>query len=336
MRNKNVLVTGATGFIGFNLVLELIKRKNKVTCLAFPTDNISRLKNLGVRVFKGDICRKERLRAVLSKPLKKTDYVFHLAAVLGKLQVNNPEDFYKVNFEGTKNLVEICMAHARKLKRFVYSSSIAVVGPSSPTETLNEKSPCHPVSEYGKSKLMAELYLNSLKQEFPFTILRFPLVYGPHSNKGLYFIFKLVSKRIQPTFIQSQTNVCYIQDLVTGMLMSAENSKSRGQTYLLGENRIYTTDDIVESISEALNKDPIKINIPIPVLCVMASLFEFIARIMDSKPLMTRDSIKSYLQYRHWRFDTAKATRDFGFKPQVSLKEGSKITARWYMTHGYI
>ena len=146
------------------------------------------------------------------------------------------------------------------------------------------------------------------------------MVYGPHSNKGLYFIFKLLSKRIQPSFIQSQTIIFYIRDLIAGMVMSAENPKTIGQTYLLGENRIYTIEDIVGSISEALNKHPIKINIPIPLLCVLASLFECIASITGSKPPLTKDSIKSYLKYRHWRFDTGKATRDFGFRTHVSFK----------------
>lgn len=116
IKNKNVLVTGATGFLGGNLIVELAKNGNSVTCLVKTDDNIERLLKSDVNIVYGDITKKESL----INAVDGFEYVFHLAGMLGG---NNPLAFYKVNYEGTRNLVEACLQNGGNLKRFVFASS---------------------------------------------------------------------------------------------------------------------------------------------------------------------------------------------------------------------
>jgi nucleoside-diphosphate-sugar epimerase len=329
IKDKKILVTGATGFIGNHLVRELEKNNNDIICLLPPGENTSSLKDLKAKIIYGDITQKESLvEAVVG-----VDYIFHLAAQLGG---NNNDLFYRVNFEGTKNLIEVCREQKVKPQRFLFISSMAAVGPSGKHNILNEETVCQPVSHYGKSKLMAEQYLDDLNGTFPFTIVRLPLVYGPGSRGGLYIFFKLLNKRICICFGGGETNLSYVSDAVEGMIKAAQSPSTIGKTYILGENTIYSLRQIRDTIIKTIGKRQIKIFAPFSLLYMMAIFFELFARVAKTRAALTRNELVSYLKYRYWRFDTGKAAREFGFQPRVSLEQGIRSTFKWYKEHNYI
>lgn len=323
IKNKKILVTGASGFIGSHLVRELRKHNNDITCLVPPGENTSPLNDLEVKIIYGEITQK----APLEEAVTGTDYIFHLAARLGG---NNNEAFYRVNFDGTQNLIDVCLEQKVKPERFLFLSSTAAVGPSGKDKTHNEDTVCQPVSHYGKSKLMAEQYLGSLDGKFPHTIIRLPLVYGPGSRGGLYIFFKLLNKRISLSFGKGETNLFYVSDAVEGIIKAAESPIAIGKTYILGENKIYSFRQIRDTIVKTVKKRPVKLFIPFSLMYVVAFFFEMIARIAKKRPSLTRNEMKSYAKYRYWRFDTDKATRDFGFQSRVSLEQGLRTTFDWY------
>jgi nucleoside-diphosphate-sugar epimerase len=332
IKNKKVLVTGASGFIGNHLVRELEKNNNEVICLIPPGENISGLKGLKANIIYGDLTRKQSLMEAV-KAAAGIDYVFHLAGQLGG---NDNDLFYRVNFEGTKNLIEVCREQKVKLERFLFISSTAAVGPSGKHNIYNEETVCRPVSHYGKSKLMAEQYLGSLNGVFPFTIVRLPLVYGPGSHGGLYIFFKLLNKRLSLSVGSGQTNLSYVDDVVEGMIKAAQSPVTIGKTYILGENHIYSMEQIRDIIIKTIGKRPVKIFIPFALLYVVAIFFELAAWATRSRPALTRNELVSYLKYRYWRFDTGKAARDWGFQPRVSLEQGIRTTFKWYKQHNRI
>lgn len=132
IKNSKILVTGAAGFVGSNLVRVLAKNGNVVRCLIYPEEKTNRLDGLDVPRLYGDITRKETLEAAVDG----VDYIFHLAAKLGG---NDNDAFYKVNVEGTQNLVEMCREKGVRLKRFLFVSSTAVIGPSSKNRHRKKK-----------------------------------------------------------------------------------------------------------------------------------------------------------------------------------------------------
>lgn len=173
------LVTGATGFIGSHLVKALVEQGKDVRCLVRKTSDTQYLNELGVELFYGDLLYKESLQEVA----KNVNIVYHLAGIVHS---KKSSDYYKINTNGTQNLVEVFLSE--KIERFVYLSSIAAVGPNREHGILlNEQSPCRPIDPYGRSKLGAEkLLMNFFKKYgFPIVIIRPPTVYGPSGRSQI-------------------------------------------------------------------------------------------------------------------------------------------------------
>ncbi|MCP4149000.1 MAG: NAD-dependent epimerase/dehydratase family protein, partial [bacterium] len=227
-KKDKILITGAAGFVGSHLVRELLKTGAQVVCLIHPQEDTYRIDDLQVTKIYADITKKESL----SEAVKDVDYIFHLAAVLGSV---DSETFFNVNCQGTKNLVELCLEQKINLKRFLFVSSIAVVGPSGKKKIFDETTPYNPVTEYGKSKLKAEQYLVSIKDKLPFTTVRLPLVYGPYSKGGLFVFYKLLNKRLNVSFGGGASNLAFVWDVVNGMILAAESAGTLSETYILGE-----------------------------------------------------------------------------------------------------
>ena len=115
-------------------------------------------------------------RQVLDKGISGVDYVYHVAGVVGS---RNKEGFYKQNRDGTKNIVESASRVNPRLKKFIFVSSGAAVGPANAAAMVDESTPYHPITTYGKSKMEAELEVLKFKNSLPITIVRPTAVYGP-------------------------------------------------------------------------------------------------------------------------------------------------------------
>ena len=121
--NQKVLVTGGTGFIGSHLVEELVKRNYQVICLVQPNDDMYWIKSLDIQTVVGDITKKESLY----ESVKGCSIIFHLAALLGS---RDPEKLYRINYIGTKNLIDVCVEMKMNLDRLLFVSSVAAMGPT--------------------------------------------------------------------------------------------------------------------------------------------------------------------------------------------------------------
>ena len=328
-RKERVLVTGANGFVGSHLVEALLEREYEVICFIQRSDVPYWIRELDVKFIYGDVTKKE----TLTEAVVDIDYIYHLSALLRGRDTNA---IFRVNYEGTKNLVEVCMDSGVKLKRFLYTSSILAAGPTGKDGWFNEDFPCHPIDDYGRSKLMAEQYLNTMGSQIPYTIVRLPLVYGPRSFCGLFPFFKLLNKKIQFSFNEIQTNVVFVLDAAQGMIQAAENQNTVGKIFLLGEDRIYTYSEICQIISDALLKKPIKLSIPFFILYIVAFFCEVVARIRRTEPTLRRSALGSVFQCRYFRFDMQRATRVFGYLTRYPLSKGAKISARWYRERNLI
>ena len=329
LKNKTILVTGAAGFIGSHLVRELRRRCDRVVCLVRPGEDISRIADLGCRIHSGDLLEKSTLVGAVAG----VDFIFHLAAVMGGV---TPEALFRVNFQGTKNLVEVCREQGVAPERFLFASSVTVMGPSEEGRSLNEGAPCRPLSSYGKSKLAAEEYLASAENTLPFTILRLPVVYGPGSDGGLYIFFKLMSKGLQVNVGPLEATVCFVWDVVEGMIDAAANPRTRGETYILGEEKAHTLEQVYQTISQILGKRPFTLRLPYFVLHIFSFLMGIVSKLTRSIPSLTGEELPLYVKKRYWRYDPSKASRDFGFKSRYPFAEGAGITIDWYRKHGYM
>lgn len=228
-KNKIVaLVTGGAGFIGSNLVDELIDQDYEVVVV----DNLSTGKkeylNSQAKFYKADICS-SAIDKIFEQ--EKVDYVFHLAAQIDvRVSVANPELDNKINVLGAANILKNCYVH--KVKKIIFSSTGGAIYGDAKKVPTSEDYPADPVSPYGIHKLTFEKYLNYYYQVYgqKYIALRFANVYGPRQYRGgeagvvSIFIDNLVNGK--PSLINGdgkQTrDYVYVDDVVSALVLAAK------------------------------------------------------------------------------------------------------------------
>jgi len=332
MKEENtfrVLVTGGAGFIGSHLIDLLLEHKYKVTCLVREEDDTTWIKDKNINLVYGDCTEKESLKNAVNSD---TSYIFHLAGIM---RAPYPEEYFRVNFQGTKNLIETCIEKKVKLNRFVYVSSVAASGPSGKNSILKETDFPRPVTDYGKSKVMAENYLREKKELVPFTIIRPTLVYGQRNYRTIFSYFKFVSRGLKPIIGDGKSNVIYVKDLVRIMLITAKSKKSVNETYFAGEEKIYSFEEIADIIAQVMEKKAITIRFPLFSMFIIGALLQSYARITRTQPLF--DLRRAHdLKYKYWMCDTSKLEKHLGPLNLCPFREGVRETVEWYMKEGWI
>lgn len=329
MLKRNILVTGATGFIGSCLVKRLIAKGDVPVCLVLPGEDAEEIAQLGAKIVTGDITDKNSLYPAL----KDISVIYHLAA---SVDSKNRDIVQLVNVQGTKNLIDVCIELKLNLKRFLMVSSVAAAGPTKKGEIQVESKTPDPVSDYGESKYLAEKYLQSKERKIPFTIVRLPLVYGPRSDGGLYTAFKLVSKHLELKFPAMETNIAFVEDIADGMIEAVSSDRTVGEIFYIGEDRVYSTIELVKIIKTVLRKRTLKIPVSSGILYFFCAVFELYAKITGKDPILRKKNLDEYFKYRYWGCSMAKARNYFGYKAKISFEEGIKRTYEWYKTNGIV
>jgi nucleoside-diphosphate-sugar epimerase len=336
-QKSKALVTGANGFVGSHLVEGLLSKGYHVICLVRKTSNLRWLSGLNVEYVYADISEKESLSREAGSfgknVLKDVDFIFHVA---GLTKAKTEEEYLKANYEGTKNLLEACVKDNPQIKRFVYISSQAAVGPGKDDRPLDETAPCNPITDYGKSKLKGEKIVLEFSSKLPVTIIRPPAVYGPRDSDILSF-FKVANKGFKTLFGKGESylSLCYIEDLVDGIILAAESPKATGKIYFIADDQIYSWREAFKIVAKVLNKKTITLKIPKAFLYSIAFISENIARLLGKPTVINMQKVREITQ-RYWLCDVSKAKRELGFSPKYPFEEGAKKTVRWYKEKGWL
>jgi len=320
-----VLITGATGFIGSHLTERLLERGYRVSCLVRASSDLRWIEDKGVDLVRGDCSSIETLRSAING----VDYVFHLAGITKTTRI---EEFYRINYRGTENLIRAVSESKTDIKRFIYLSSLAAYGPLQDGDS-QDSSP-HPVSDYGRSKLMGEEAVMHYAGTVPVTILRPSVVYGPR-DRQMYVVFKWVKKGLVPYWGNTRLSMVYIDDLIDAIVLAAESDRSTGKVYFISDGREYDVDTIIVEIARSLSREVRRIKIPSILMPILGFAGERMGRFLDGGELINRDKIRE-LKYNRWVCSIIDAERDLEFRPNVGLREGIKWTAEWYRIHRWL
>ncbi len=329
MRN---LVTGASGFIGSFIAEELIKKGEEVRAFVRKTSDTKFLKSIGAEIFCGDL----HDAVTINESVKGIDKVFHSAAMVGDWVPR--EEAFRINVNATKLLLKA--AKIAGVKRFIYVSSLAVLGMEDHYGTPSNPPASGTGDIYADTKIAAENIVTAFgkKERFPVTIIRPGFVFGPRDNKVIPTMVDFL-KRGKYMFIGSgknKVNMIYVENLADAAIKASNSDRAIGEAYNLTNDSGMTMMDVVDMVAKLWGyKRPTK-HVPKPVAYVLCAALEFFAHLAKAKnpPLLNKTRLK-FLSL-NLDFDISKARDHLGYTPKVDMLEGLKRTKRWIEKEGIV
>lgn len=344
LNNSTVLITGAAGFIGSNLVMELLNKTENITIIGL--DNVNDYYDVSIKEYrlnkieeltkqypsstwifiKGNIADKALIEEVFTK--YNFDVVVNLAAQAGvRYSITNPDVYIEANIIGFYNILEACRNHP--VKHLVYASSSSVYGSNKKVPYSTEDKVDNPVSLYAATKKSNELFAHAYSKLYniPSTGLRFFTVYGPAGRPDMAY-FGFTNKLLKGEIIQifnfgnCKRDFTYVDDIVEGIkrVMQHAPEKKNGEdglpippyeVYNIGNNSPENLLDFVDILQQELIRAG-----------VLPEDYDFEAH-KKLVPMQPGDVPVTYA-------DTSALERDFGFKPSTSLRMGLRSFAQWY------
>ena len=340
--NPRILITGASGFIGSFIVEEALNRGFETWAAVRKSSSKAFLQDERIHFIELNLSSEAELKQQLKDI--QFDYVVHAAGVTKCL---HKEDFFRINTEGTKNLVRALLDLQMPLKRFVYISSLSIMGAireEQPYREIRERDKAKPNTAYGKSKLEAEQWLVSLNKELekknekllPYVILRPTGVYGPRERD--YF---MMAKSIQSHtdfavgFKQQDITFVYVTDVVQAVFLAMEKGQT-GRCYFLSDGEVYQSSTFSDLIRKELgNPWWIRITAPLWLLRIITFCGEYMGHITGKVTALNNDKY-NIMKQRNWRCDINPARQELGYEPQVKLEEGVRRSIAWYKKNKWL
>ena len=340
--NGKILITGASGFIGSFIVEEALRQGLETWAAVRKSSSKAFLQDERIHFIELNLSSEEALKEQLQG--HAFDYVVHAAGVTKCL---HKEDFRRINTEGTMNLVRAIMELKMPIKRFVYISSLSIMGAireQQPYTEIQENDTAQPNTAYGKSKLEAEEWLSRLNKELgarneellPYVILRPTGVYGPR-ERDYFMMFKSIKAHTDFAvgYQQQDITFVYVTDVVQAVFLALEKGKT-GRRYFLSDGAVYQSSTFSNLIRKELgNPWWIRITAPIWLLRIITFCGEYIGHMTGKVTALNNDKY-NIMRQRNWRCDITPAREELGYEPKVQLEEGVKHSVKWYQENGWL
>lgn len=334
----NALVSGATGFIGNELVKKLLKDAEKIFVLTRDRKNLDKSLKKKIEVYEVDICNLASLER-LARVRGRIEVIFHLAASLDYF--GKKEELSEVNVKGTENLLKL--AKGNRIRKFIFTSSIEAMGLIN-KENLpaDESFSCKPVSPYGESKLEAEKRVERFteKKGLDAVILRLGNVYGPGSPAFIVPIANAILnkdklRRFLHVYKDRYLHLVYIEDVVDGIVKAAQKA-DMSETYILAGEEYITIGRLFELIAEGLNT-PVDLRTDKRKTTDNAylNLRKRVQRVHKRADLLTY-FVAGEGDRIHRAYSIEKAKKSLDYSPEVILKDGIIKTLKWAERQGLL
>jgi nucleoside-diphosphate-sugar epimerase len=326
--NKGIEVgiTGGTGCLGRPLVERLIADGVYPKLLTLPNDSSLNYSDNKVEIITGDLNSPDALDLLCLD----CDLVFHLAGMVHSVPGTKAEEkeFFRVNVEGTRNLLEA--AKKNWVKRVVFYSTVGVYGKDADFHG-DEHSPCKPGSVYAESKYQAEqLVLKSSNDGGPEgVVLRFPVVYGPLDRGNVAKLIKTIHSRLFFYFGDGNClrSMISSRNAAEAAVRAAIELKAANEVFCVTDGRDYTMNELVDSICHALGTRWRPYHVPVS-LADLAGRFGDVLRKWAHVPFPI-DSDRVRKLSRPLTFSCEKAKKVLGYAPVETLEEGIKKEVEW-------
>ena len=318
--NKKILITGASGFLGFHLVNEAQKRNLDVYAAVRKSSDVSHLNCKFVYLNYNSV---DELTEVLNK--HNFDYIVHAAAIT---RSKESDAYEKINVKYAENLA-LAASRQTDLKSFVFVGSLAAIGPVGYNDLkISEKSKKNPVTRYGASKKRAEEKLVKIPN-LPLTIVRPTAIYGPR-EKDLLVLLKTIMGGLDLYIGKKPQKLTFIhgEDAANAILNAAQKPFVKVSTYNLTDGNTYSRYEIADTIRKVTQKKAFRLHLPVPLVKAAAGFLEFIYRWSDDYPVLYPERINE-VTAESWDCDISLLKNELDFKPKYNLESGLTQTLQW-------
>jgi len=332
-----ILITGASGFIGGFLVDEALRKGWEVWAGVRKSSTKTYLTHPELHFIDLNYANPEVLTQQLEFHKANHgvwDYIIHNAGITKSIV---DADYDRINYHYTIHFVNALLGCGCKPRKFLFMSSMGAVGPGDEKSgvplTLSDIP--KPISEYGKSKLKAELYIQSLS-DFPFVILRPTGVYGPR-ERDYFVMLKMIKAGFDISVGRKQQllNFIYIKDL-TRICYAALESPFVQKIWFVADGDIYTSKAFTELMKEILEKKRlIPIRVPLSIVRMISSVSGYLSRLTRNPALLNPDKYQ-VIKQRNWTCDATQMELDLNVKAQYKLRKGLEETVNWYKENGWL
>lgn len=326
---KNVLVTGATGHLGNNLVRQLLQKSYNVTTFVLPNESKRALEDLEINVVYGDI----RDFNQISKACEKADIVFHLAAIISILQKKDAL-LDPVNVQGTQNILEACSRN--QVKRLVYTSSVHAIAEPAHGSYMTEACPISEqvLGHYAKSKARAaQLVLQAIEKGLDAVIVHPSGIVGPFdfSPSPIGQMIIDYAHRKLPAYVEGAYDYVDVRSVASGIIAAAEKAKA-GERFILSGEKL-TVSEMMMLLEEILKIKRPKLRLPMALAKVVAPLAELYYRKFKKPPRFTKYSLQVLAS--NPLISSKKAQSQLNYKP-IALKQTFADTVQWFKSQGVL
>jgi len=343
LHGKSILVTGASGFIGSFLVERALAAGAQVWAAVRPTSSRRYLQDARIRFIELDLGDADRLRGQLEAHKAGEgawDFVVHAA---GATKCRRPEDFFRVNTDGTARLARLLRETDTLHGRFVFISSLSVFGavrenfssavPGHPTPyyytPIAETDEPHPNTAYGRSKLEAERRLAEI-EGLDYVVLRPTGVYGPR-ERDYFLMAQSIGRHIDFAVGRTPQEITfiYVRDLCEAVLLALVRGAS-GRAYFLTDGGVYHSRAFSDLLQREMGvRRVVHVTAPLWLLRAACAVAGRIARLRGTASTLNTDKYH-ILKQRNWQCDISPARRELGYAPKYPLERGVKETIAWY------
>ncbi len=326
-----VLVTGASGFIGSAVVRALAADGQAVRALVEPGRDDSLLDGLPIERVPGDI----RDRGAVEQAVAGIDTVFHLAAVY-RFWAADPAIFYDVNIGGTLNLIRAM--NAAGAERLVYTSTVATLGVAEHGRLASEETLTHfehLFGHYKRSKYQAEhevLRAGAAGLDVVLVHPTFPVGEGDAAPTPTgRTILEFLNGRI-PAYVDTALNVAHVDDVARGHLLAAQHG-TRGRSYILGGENM-SLREMLTMLGELCGLPAPRVRLaPRAVLPIVQSAEWFEASVLHREPTLTAEPVR--MATTKMEYDTTRARTELGYT-SIPAREALRRAAAWFVANGYV
>ena len=325
-----VLVTGATGFIGYHVARLLSRKGFRVAALVREKSDSSALRAMDVEPVVGDVRNFDSVRGAL----RGCEQIYHLAADY-RLWVPDPGTMYEINIEGTRNVMQAALQ--LDVEKVIYTGTVGTLPTSSNGKPSTEEASAdikEMVGHYKRSKFMAESEVcRFIEKGLPVVIVCPSTPIGPMDRKPTptgKMIVDFLNGKI-PAYLNTGLNFVDVEDVAAGHFLASQHGKV-GQRYILG-NRNITLREFFESLARMTKSKPPKVRLPYFPVLIAAYADEAVSRLTGRHPTIPLTGVRMARKFMF--FDSSKAVNELKM-PQSPVEEAMEKAVIWFRRNGYV